>query len=67
MPKFGDLGSKVLKTGVRFETSTFEIGYRENFVKIKKSIAFGPKCTNLGIWAQTFGKRMSDLKSATSK
>ena len=66
MPTFGDLGSKFSKN-VRFEISTFEIGYRQNFVKIKKVIPFGPKCPNLEIWAQTFGKRMPDLKSATSK
>ena len=40
MAKFADLGSKVSKTSVRFETSTFKIGHSENFVKIKKLIPF---------------------------
>ena len=67
MLKFGDLGSKCSKTSVRFEISTFEIGHRENFVKIKKLVPFGPKYTDLGISAQKFGKRITNLKSAPSK
>ena len=67
MPKFGHLSSKFWKTNVRFEISTFEIGYQRNFVKIKNLILFGPKYPDLGIWAQNFGKQMSDLKSALSK
>ena len=31
--------------------------------KIKKLILLGPKCLNLGVWAQGFWKRISDLKS----
>ena len=50
------------KVNVRFEISTFEIGYMRNFVKIRKLIPFGPKCPKLGIYAQNFGKQMSDLK-----
>ena len=56
MPKFGRLGSNFWKTNVRFEISTFEIGYKGNFVKIRKLILFGPKCPNVSIWAQNFGK-----------
>ena len=64
---FGDLGSNFSKNNVRFEISTFEIGYMRNFAKIRKLILFGPKCENLGIWAQNFRKIMSDLKLASSK
>ena len=67
MPNFGDFGSKCSKTNVRFEIITFEIGYKWNFVKIRKLILFGPKDLSLDIWAQNLGKRMSDLKSTTSK
>ena len=55
------------KANVIFENSTFEIAYRENFVKIKKLIRFGQKCSNLGIWAQKFQKQMSGLKSGPLK
>ena len=55
------------KTKVRLEISTFKIQYRQNFVKIRKLIYFGPKCPNFGIWAQKFRKPMSNLKSAPSK
>ena len=65
MPKFGHLGLKFWKTNVRFEISTFEIWYKGNFVKIRKLIPFGPKYPN--VWAQNFGKQMSDLRSAPSK
>ena len=51
MLKFGDLGSKFLKTNVRYEISTLEIGYRPIFVKISKLILFDLKCPYLGIWA----------------
>ena len=67
MPIFGDLSSKFLNINVRFEISTFEIGYRQNFAKIRKLIIFDPKCPYLGIWAQNFQIPMSDLKSAQSK
>ena len=39
---------KFSKTKIRFEISTFEIGYRQNFVKIRKLIIFG---LNAQIWA----------------
>ena len=64
-PKFGDLGSKFWKASVKFNINTFEIGYLQNFVKIKKSILFTPIL--LGILAQNFRKRISNLKSAPSK
>ena len=67
MPKFGGFSSKFSKSNVRFEISIFEIGYVQNLVKIRKLILFVPKCPSLGVWAQNFGKRMSDLKSAPSK
>ena len=63
MPIFGNLGSKISKTNVRFEISIFEIGYLQNFVKIRKLILFDPKCLNLDIWTQNFRKPISDLKS----
>ena len=43
MLKLWDLSSKFAKTNVRFESSTFEIEYMQNFVKIRKLILFGPK------------------------
>ena len=67
MPKYRDLDSNFSKTSVKFEISTFEIVYMQNFIKIRKLILFGPKCPNLGIWAKTFRKPMSDLKSASWK
>ena len=44
-----------------------KIAYRQNFVKTKKLILFGPKCSDLGIWARNFRKQRSDLQSAPSK
>ena len=41
MPKFGHLGSIFSKANVKFEISSFKIGYMRNFVKIRKSILFG--------------------------
>ena len=67
MPIFGDLGSNFSKTNVRFEISTFKIGYMRNFAKIRKLILFGPKCPNMDIWPLNFQKTMSDFKSAPSK
>ena len=67
MPKFGHLGSKYLKTNVKFEISSFEIGYLRNFVKIRRSILVSPKCPNLGILARNFRKQMANLKSAYLK
>ena len=64
MLKFEDLNSKFLKINVRFEISTFEIGYMQNFVKVRKLMLFDPKCPYLEIWAQTFQNPISDLKSA---
>ena len=49
MPEYGDLGSTFSKRNVRFEISTLEIGYRQNFDKITKLILFGPKYPNMGI------------------
>ena len=53
MLKFGHLDSKFSKINVRFEISTFEIAYRQNFVRRLESwyfltqnthiSAFGPK------------------------
>ena len=62
--KFLDLGLKVLKTNVWIEISSFETGYRQYFVKIKKLIPFRSKCLNLGVWAQNYRKQTSYLKSA---
>ena len=42
IPKFSN-------TKVRFEISSSEIEYWQNFVKIKKLILFGTKCPNLGL------------------
>ena len=67
MPKFGDLDSKFSKKNVRFESSYFKIGCRQNFVKIKKLMHFVLNCPHLGIWAANFRKQMSHLKSAPLK
>ena len=67
MPKIGYLGSKFWKTNVRFEIRTFEIGYKGNFVKIRKLTFFDSKCPYLGFRAQNFRKQIPDLKSAPSK
>ena len=48
MPKFGDLDSTFSKTNVRFEISTFEIGYIRNFVKTSDSYFLAQ---NIQIWA----------------
>ena len=44
------------KTNVKFYISSFKISYPQNFVKIRKSMFFGPKCPNLGIWDQNLKK-----------
>ena len=49
MPKFGGFWLKNFEKNVRFEVSTFEIGYSRNYVKIRKLIRFGAKCSSLGI------------------
>ena len=49
MPQFGHFGSKFSKTNVSFEISTFKIGCRQNFVKIRKLTLFGPKFGLLGL------------------
>ena len=67
MPKFGYLGSKFSKTSVRFEISTFEIGYTQNFAMVIELILFGPKFSNFGTWAWNFWKIMSDLNPASPK
>ena len=64
MLKIEHFGSTFLKINVRFEISTFEVGYKGNFVKIRELIFSDPKCPNLGIWTQNLE---SDLKSAPSK
>ena len=60
LPKFST-------TRLRFEICTLEIGYRQNFITIRKLVLFSPKCTNLGIWAKIFQKSMSNLNAAPSK
>ena len=67
MPKIGHLCSKFWKTSVRSEIITFQIGYMQSFLKIRKLILSGTKCPKLDIWAHNFEKQISDLKSAPSK
>ena len=67
MPKFGDLDSKFSKTNVRFEISTFEIGYIRKFVKIRELIIFWPKMSKFAHLGSKCSKTMPDLKSASSK
>ena len=53
---------------VRFENSTSEIGYRQNFVKIRKLKLFDAKCLYLEIWRfglKHFKNTMSHLKIST--
>ena len=56
---------KFLKTKVKFEISTLEIGYMQNFVKIRKLIC--RKCPNVGLWATNLQKQMTNLISVHSK
>ena len=51
---FADLGSTLLKTDIRFETSTFEKGAGKNIAKIKKLIFFWPKMLKFGILESKF-------------
>ena len=67
MSKTGHLGLIFWETNVRFEISTFEVGYEVNFIKIRKLIFFDTKVPNLSISVPHFEKQMSDLKSAPSK
>ena len=62
MLKFEDLISKLLKTNVRFEISTFEIVYKQNFYKQNKNVL--GQMDKFGHLVKTFGKLISDLKSA---
>ena len=64
---FRDLGKKFSKTNIIFKISTLEIGYIQNFTKIRNLILFGPICPNLDVWTQKFQKPMSHLKPAPSK
>ena len=43
MAKFRDLSSTFSKTNVKPESSAFEIGYMQNFVKIRNLTLFGQK------------------------
>ena len=63
MSKFGHLGSKSLKTNVKFKISTFKIGYVKNFVKIRKFILFGPKYLNLGNWLEIKKKNKFEIST----
>ena len=63
MFKLGDLALKFLKTNVRFEISTFEIGYSQNLIKIRKLRLFGTNAFNL---VSKLLKPISDLKSTPS-
>ena len=54
MSKFEDLGSKFWKTNVRSEISIFEIGYRQNFVKIKNLILLDQSAQIWGFWLEIF-------------
>ena len=60
MRKFGYLGSKFLKTNVRFEISTFKIGYRQIFGKRLESWYF--LAQNTQIWA--FGLKVWKMKAS---
>ena len=63
MSKFGHLGSKSLKTNVKFKISTFKIGYVKNFVKIRNFILFGPKYLNLGNWLEIKKKNKFEIST----
>ena len=53
MLKFGDLGYKILKTNLKFEISTFKIGYKQNFVEIRNLYSL---TQNAHIWG--FGLKL---------
>ena len=59
------MDSKSWKTNVKFEHSTFEIGYKQNFVKIRKLILLRSKCPKLGICAQNFGEKNARFEIST--
>ena len=63
-PRFGHFWSQIQTISVRFE---IQKGDKLNFVKIRKSRCFDPKCLKLGICAEDFGKQISDLKSTRTK
>ena len=51
---------KFSKIKVRFEISTFEIGYMQNLVKIKKLIPFVPKIPKFGhFWLEIWKRNAS--------
>ena len=50
------LGLKIFKKNDRFENSTFEIGYKQDFVKVRKLIIFGPKMPKFGHLGSKFLK-----------
>ena len=54
MPKFGHFGSKFSKNKVKFEISTFEIGYMRNFVKIRTLILFAQNTQIWGLGLEIF-------------
>ena len=67
IPKFEDLGSKFSKKTGRYEISTFELGYKQNFVKMRKLILFGPTSPHLGIWARNCRKQIVRFEISTLK
>ena len=44
------------------EMVTFEIGYRQNLLRVENWYLFNPKCPYLGILTQNPRKSVSDLK-----
>ena len=56
MLKFGNLRSQFSKTNIRFEISSFEIGFRQNFRKIKKMILLNAKMPLFGNLHSKFSK-----------
>ena len=54
MAKFRDLSSRFSKTNVKPESSAFEIGYMQNFVKIRNLTLFGQKTQIWGFGLETF-------------
>ena len=67
MPKFRNLGSKFLKTNVRFQITTFDIENMRSFIKIRKLILFGLKCPNLEIFARHLREKNDRSEISTLK
>ena len=66
MPKFGYVGSKFLKTNVRFEIRIFKIRYIENFIEKLESWYFFDQNTKIWTFVQEVWKAKLSIKFQSS-